>query len=323
MRCSRSRVLAAGAPSWRGTICQACASSVGNCRTPTSPVRRSYGADLRGSRFDSATLFACDFRQSNMENVSMRHADLRGCFFAGAVMVGANLFEADLRPGTQISRDKTGEFHVVAPQQRPGAASAAGFSGANLTNASLAGVVAVQTDLLRGGDARLQAGARTCPRRQFHRLQSSGCRLRPGRHARRLLPRRRHHRGELRIYRSPGWRRLARRAVGQAERTAAGRTECHPGRAAAEAHQEFIDTCGAAGWRSTSAGSICAVCQGHSPGMRLAWTMLDSAASGVLRPRSIGHHRTTGGTLPTRPTSVAAGLMERTWRGIDLAGGRR
>jgi uncharacterized protein YjbI with pentapeptide repeats len=89
-----------------------------------------------------------------MENVSMRHADLRGCFFAGAVMVGANLFEADLRPGTQISRDKTGEFHVVAPQQRPGAASAAGFSGANLTNASLAGVVAVQTDfseaLMRG-----------------------------------------------------------------------------------------------------------------------------------------------------------------------------
>ena len=112
------------------------------------------GADMRRSRFDSATLFACDFRQANLESASFMKADLRGCFFAEAMMAGANLFEADLRPGTQISRDKSGEFHVMKPSERDGVAAAAGFTGANLTNASLAGVVAVQTDfseaLMRG-----------------------------------------------------------------------------------------------------------------------------------------------------------------------------
>jgi uncharacterized protein YjbI with pentapeptide repeats len=112
------------------------------------------GADLRRSRFDSATLFACDFRHANLENASFMRADLRGCFFAEAMMAGANLFEADLRPGMQISRDKSGEFHVMKPQECGGVAATTGFTGANLTNASLAGVVAVQTDfseaLMRG-----------------------------------------------------------------------------------------------------------------------------------------------------------------------------
>lgn len=105
-----------------------------------------YGADLSGARFDCATLFACDFRQANLENVSMVHADVRGCFFAGAAMAGANLFEADLRPGSQITLDESGDFHVVRPPDKAGAVAIVGFNGANLTNASLAGVVAVQTD---------------------------------------------------------------------------------------------------------------------------------------------------------------------------------
>jgi uncharacterized protein YjbI with pentapeptide repeats len=105
-----------------------------------------FGADLHGGRFDSATLFACDFRQANMENVSMEHADMRGCYFAGAFMVGASLFEADLRPGAHVARDKSGEFKALLPQERPGAASAAGFVGANLTDASLMGAVAIKTD---------------------------------------------------------------------------------------------------------------------------------------------------------------------------------
>jgi uncharacterized protein YjbI with pentapeptide repeats len=74
------------------------------------------------------------------------HADLRGCFFAGAIMLGANLFEADLRPGAHVERDKTGELRSLLPQERPGAASVAGFVGADLTDASLTGVVAVKTD---------------------------------------------------------------------------------------------------------------------------------------------------------------------------------
>jgi uncharacterized protein YjbI with pentapeptide repeats len=76
----------------------------------------------------------------------MARADLRGCFFAGAIMVGANLFEADLRPGAHVTRDGAGDFKPVVPQDRPGAASAAGFTGADLTNASLAGAVAMKTD---------------------------------------------------------------------------------------------------------------------------------------------------------------------------------
>lgn len=105
-----------------------------------------YATDLHGAKFDCATLFACDFRQANMAKVSLSHADLRGCFFAGAMMVGANLFEADLRPGTQISRDASGEFHVMRPEAQPGTSSSAGFAAANLTNASLTGVIAIQTD---------------------------------------------------------------------------------------------------------------------------------------------------------------------------------
>ena len=35
-----------------------------------------YGADLAGCRFDCATLFACDFRQANLENASLIRADL-------------------------------------------------------------------------------------------------------------------------------------------------------------------------------------------------------------------------------------------------------
>ena len=105
-----------------------------------------FGANLCGARFDSATLFACDFREANMANVSMSRADLRGGFFAGANMVSANLFEADLRPGAHVTRDAAGNFQVLAPQDRPGAAASGGFIGANLTDATLAGAIAVKTD---------------------------------------------------------------------------------------------------------------------------------------------------------------------------------
>ena len=105
-----------------------------------------YASDLRRAKFDSATLFACDFRQANMANVSLVHADVRGCFFAGAILAGANMFEADLRPGAQISRDAQGEFHVLRPENKPDADSMAGFTGANLTDAHLAGAIAIQTD---------------------------------------------------------------------------------------------------------------------------------------------------------------------------------
>ena len=96
-------------------------SSPVTCRTPTSPVRRSSAPTCVGSRFDCATLFACDFRQANLENASMARADVRGCFFAGAVLVGANLFEADLRPGAHVMRDQAGDFRVLAPQDAAGA----------------------------------------------------------------------------------------------------------------------------------------------------------------------------------------------------------
>jgi uncharacterized protein YjbI with pentapeptide repeats len=105
-----------------------------------------YGTDLHDAKFDCATLFACDFRQANLTNISLIHADVRGCFFAGALMVGANLFEADLRPGAQLSRDRQGELHVLLPEAKQGADTTSGFTGANLTNASLAGAIAIQTD---------------------------------------------------------------------------------------------------------------------------------------------------------------------------------
>jgi uncharacterized protein YjbI with pentapeptide repeats len=61
-------------------------------------------------------------------------------------MVGANLFEADLRPGSQVSRDRQGELHVLLPEAKGGADATTGFTGADLTNASLAGAIAIQTD---------------------------------------------------------------------------------------------------------------------------------------------------------------------------------
>ena len=106
-----------------------------------------YGANLAGCRFDCATLFACDFRQANLENASLVRADLRGCHFAGAILVGANLFSADLREGVHVSRDRKGEFHMLLPEEHNATAiSGADFSGANLTNASLSGAIAIKTD---------------------------------------------------------------------------------------------------------------------------------------------------------------------------------
>jgi len=113
-----------------------------------------YGNNLSGCCFDAATAFCCDFRQANLENASMVRADLRGAKFAGAVMVRANLFEADLRKGVEITRDRMGEFQVRDPDDQPTAASGRDFAGANLTNATLSGVIAFKTDfadaLMRG-----------------------------------------------------------------------------------------------------------------------------------------------------------------------------
>jgi uncharacterized protein YjbI with pentapeptide repeats len=107
-----------------------------------------YGANLAGCRFDCATLFACDFRQANLENASLIRADLRGCHFAGAILIGANLFSADLREGVHVSRDRKGEFHTLKPEDHNSATAISGadFRGANLTNASLSGAIAIKTD---------------------------------------------------------------------------------------------------------------------------------------------------------------------------------
>jgi uncharacterized protein YjbI with pentapeptide repeats len=105
-----------------------------------------FGSDLSGCCFDFATAFGCDFREANLTEASLVRTDLRGCHFAGGVLIGANLFAADLREGMQIVRDSKGEFHVRNPDGRETSASTADFSGANLTNARLAGVIAFKTD---------------------------------------------------------------------------------------------------------------------------------------------------------------------------------
>ena len=161
-----------------------------------------YGANLAGCRLDCATLFACDFRQANLENASLVRADLRGCHFAGAILVGANLFSADLREGVHVSRDRKGEFHMLLPEEHNATAiSGADFSGANLTNASLSGAIAIKTDFsnatMRGCKlirAQLQGA-------NFRGLRPGERRFRPGRHARRLLPRRGAGRRELHLHR--------------------------------------------------------------------------------------------------------------------------
>jgi uncharacterized protein YjbI with pentapeptide repeats len=55
------------------------------------------------------------------------------------------LFEADLRPGAHLTRDANGDLKQLLPQDMPADASA-GFTGADLTNASLMGAVAMKTD---------------------------------------------------------------------------------------------------------------------------------------------------------------------------------
>jgi uncharacterized protein YjbI with pentapeptide repeats len=94
-------------------------------------------------------------------------ADLRGCSFAGATLAGANLFEADLCEGAQISRDRAGEFYGRGPSNPHSTANGAAFSGADLTNASLAGVFSAKTDFQMPSCARLPVDPRPRPRRQF------------------------------------------------------------------------------------------------------------------------------------------------------------
>ena len=113
---------------------------------PSRLVRNGNPFYLRECRFECATVFGCDFRQADLRNASLMRADLRGCYFAGAILIGANLFEADLREGVHVQRGRSGEFHVLHPEDKPTAVSGADFSGANLTNASLSGVIAIKTD---------------------------------------------------------------------------------------------------------------------------------------------------------------------------------
>ncbi len=113
-----------------------------------------FGNNQSGCNFDATTAICCDFRHANLENASMVRADLRGAKFAGAVMIRANLFEADLRKGIEVTRDRKGEFRLRAPDEPPPPPSGRDFAGANLTNATLSGVIAFKADfadaLMRG-----------------------------------------------------------------------------------------------------------------------------------------------------------------------------
>lgn len=105
-----------------------------------------YAADLHDTKFDSATLFACDFRQANMAKVSLFRADVRGCFFAGRNDGGCQPVRggpASRRPDQPRCQRRV-SCHAAGGEAR--APSAAGFAAANLTNASLAGAIAIQTD---------------------------------------------------------------------------------------------------------------------------------------------------------------------------------
>ena len=105
-----------------------------------------FGASLCRSKFDSATLFACDFRQANMEDVSMMHADLRGCLLRRRDHGGRQ----PVRGGSATRRARHARQGWRFPCR--GAAGNAwcrlggGFHGTDLTNASLTGAVAMNTD---------------------------------------------------------------------------------------------------------------------------------------------------------------------------------
>jgi uncharacterized protein YjbI with pentapeptide repeats len=112
-----------------------------------------YGNNLSGCRFDGANAFCCDFRQANLGDASMIRTDLRGARFGGASMIHANLLDADLRKGVQITRDGKGDFHGYGSNDKA-VGSGADFADANLTNATLSGVMGSKTDfsnsLMRG-----------------------------------------------------------------------------------------------------------------------------------------------------------------------------
>ena len=73
------------------------------------------GANLAGARLDCAAMFACDLRQANLENASLIKTDpLRG-----AILIGANLFESDLRDGTLAETDRSGNLKIVQVDTQP------------------------------------------------------------------------------------------------------------------------------------------------------------------------------------------------------------
>jgi len=92
------------------------------------------------------TLTGLDFSHADFSGSSFHGTNLRDCRFECATVFGCDFRQADLREGVHVQRGRSGEFHVLHPEDKPTAVSGADFSGANLTNASLSGVIAIKTD---------------------------------------------------------------------------------------------------------------------------------------------------------------------------------
>ena len=64
----------------------------------------------------------------------------------GANLIGADLFEADLREGTIAEKDKYGNLRVLQHDMGPSELPAAMLNSANLERAKMTGAIAVQAD---------------------------------------------------------------------------------------------------------------------------------------------------------------------------------
>lgn len=101
--------------------------------------------DMRDSRLDYAVLFSADMRLATMQNASMIRADMRGVCMRGAMLVNADMTGVDLREGAITTKDGTymvpgeTELHLDT-------GGVADLSGANLSQARLAGAVANNCD---------------------------------------------------------------------------------------------------------------------------------------------------------------------------------
>lgn len=102
--------------------------------------------DLSGTNLQRALLFCANLTKAKLVRANLTRADMRGAVLKGADLTAAELFNADLREGAIYTKRMASDLQGVAVDTDPSDMSRAKMVNANLTQANMAGAVAMMVD---------------------------------------------------------------------------------------------------------------------------------------------------------------------------------